>query len=886
MNIDSLKAALSGRYLIERELGAGGMATVFLAEDLKHQRKVAIKILKPELAAVLGAERFVQEITTTAQLQHPHILPLFDSGESGGLLWYVMPYIEGETLRDKLNRETQLGVDEAVRITREVADALDYAHRHGVVHRDIKPENILLHDGRPMVADFGIALAVSAAAGGRMTETGLSLGTPHYMSPEQATADKEITGRSDIYSIASVCYEMLTGNPPHTGSSAQQIIMKIVAEEAQPVTRYRKSVPDNVAAALAKGLEKLPADRFGTAKEFADALVNPGFTTAATSAAGLGAVARAASGPVVAVLGVALVAALGFAAVQWRAAHRDQPEPMIRFAIPRSASILVNNQASGTNVAVSPDGQTIAYSVVDRDGTVRLAIRPISDADARILAGTDGAQQPAFSPDGREIAYLVGNVAWRVALDGGAPTLIGNVGMGGAIGLTWAANGSILTSLTTGIVALPAAGGQARLIVAPDTAGGDIYFEQPRALPDGDHVLFGIQPTGGVTQVTLGILSLQTDAITRVDLPIRDPIGMINDALVYVTPAGALSAVRLDVAKGTLTSNPVPLGADVLTSIAGASEAAMSPNGTLVYQQAHTAAWVGWVDPQGRFTPILPDSQVYAFPRLSPDGRRFAMAIGGGGASDIWIYDIASATPTRLTNTEVLNDRPEWTPDGQRLLFRSTRVSRTGLWWQPVDMSSVATPLQADDRHQYYEGVISPDGTTLAYQVDDGGAHQADIEVRALSGDTTARPFAASPFIEAQARFSPDGRWIAFVSDASGTDQVFVQPFPGPGPRIQVSTGRGSEPVWSRDGRRIFYRDGRNLMAATVATTGRVTVTGRTALFPDDFMFAQAPHANYDVSLDGTRFLMVKSAETPQLEVVYGFANEVRRQIARAGAAR
>src|SRR5512134_1031169 len=244
------------------------MATVYLAPDLRHDRRVAVKVLRPELAAVLGAERFVQEIKTTAQLQHPHILPLFDSGQADGFLFYVMPYIEGETLRARLDREKQLGIEEAVRITREVADALDYAHRHGVIHRDIKPENILLHDGRPMVADFGIALALSAAAGGRMTETGLSLGTPHYMSPEQATADREITARSDVYSLGSVLYEMLTGSPPHVGASAQQIIMKIVTETAAPVTKYRKTVPPNVADALSRALEKLPADRFESAKQF------------------------------------------------------------------------------------------------------------------------------------------------------------------------------------------------------------------------------------------------------------------------------------------------------------------------------------------------------------------------------------------------------------------------------------------------------------------------------------------------------------------------------------------------------------------------------------------------------------------------------------------
>src|SRR6476469_718864 len=253
---ERLASSLADRYAIEGEIGQGGMATVYVAEDLRHKRKVALKVLKPELAAVLGAERFVQEITTTAALQHPHILPLFDSGTADGFLYYVMPYVQGETLRARLNRETQLGVEEAVRIACEVAGALDYAHRHGVIHRDIKPENILLHDGRPVVADFGIALAVSAAAGGRMTETGLSLGTPHYRSPEQATADKDLSARSDIYSLASVLDEMLAGQPPHLGGSAQQIIMKIIAEDAAPVTRERRSVPPHVAAALSKALEK------------------------------------------------------------------------------------------------------------------------------------------------------------------------------------------------------------------------------------------------------------------------------------------------------------------------------------------------------------------------------------------------------------------------------------------------------------------------------------------------------------------------------------------------------------------------------------------------------------------------------------------------------
>src|SRR6188508_7002 len=267
-----ISGALSSRYRLEQEIGAGGMATVYLAEDIRHDRRVALKVLRPELAAVIGAERFLAEIKLTANLQHPHILPLFDSGEADSFLFYVMPFVEGESLRDRLNREKQLPVDEAIRLAGEVASALDYAHRHGVVHRDIKPENILLHDGRALVADFGIALAASKAASTRMTETGMSLGTPHYMSPEQAMGEREITARSDVYALGCVTYEMLTGDPPFTGPTAQAIVAKVMTAEPASITSLRKSVPDALDDAVMTALQKLPADRFATAAEFASAL--------------------------------------------------------------------------------------------------------------------------------------------------------------------------------------------------------------------------------------------------------------------------------------------------------------------------------------------------------------------------------------------------------------------------------------------------------------------------------------------------------------------------------------------------------------------------------------------------------------------------------------
>src|SRR4029453_4483815 len=360
MIMPRLVTALADRYQIERELGQGGMATVYLARDVRHDREVALKVLKPELAAVLGAERFVVEIKTTASLQHPHTLPLFDSGRAEGFLYYVMPFIDGETLRAKLNRETQLGIDEGMKIAIDVADALDYAPPRGGVHHDIKPENILLHEGRPVVADFGIALAVSAAADGRRTESGLSLGTPHYMSPEQATAEKEITARSDIYSLASVLYEMLAGEPPHSGGSAQQIIMKIVTEEAQPLTRRRKAVPAHIAAAVAQGLEKLPADRFESAARFAEALRDPRVTMhrvrPAVAQRGTAALATPAAR-----WAVALGLLVGGGAIGWRlhTNRADALAPVTHFTISVPGGLDVAGIVPMLSIA--PDGRSLAY---------------------------------------------------------------------------------------------------------------------------------------------------------------------------------------------------------------------------------------------------------------------------------------------------------------------------------------------------------------------------------------------------------------------------------------------------------------------------------------------------------------------------------------------
>ena len=307
--LEQLNAALAGRYRLERELGEGGMATVYLARDLRHDRQVAVKVLKPELAAVLGAERFLREIQVTANLQHPHILPLYDSGTADGVLFYVMPLVRGQSLRERLTREKQLPVDETVRIIRQVAGALEYAHRQGIIHRDIKPENILLQDGEALLSDFGIALAVSEAGAGRLTGTGLSIGTAQYMSPEQATAERDLDARSDIYSLGAVAYEMLAGEPPVTGPTARAILAKMLTERPTSLRVVRDAVPEGAEVAVMRALAKAPIDRFGTAREFAEALTAAPPTPVAAGS-------RSSSRSRWAVAGLALLVVAGYALVR------------------------------------------------------------------------------------------------------------------------------------------------------------------------------------------------------------------------------------------------------------------------------------------------------------------------------------------------------------------------------------------------------------------------------------------------------------------------------------------------------------------------------------------------------------------------------------------
>ena len=363
------------------------MATVYLADDLKHERKVALKVLKPELAAVVGAERFLAEIKTTANLQHPHILPLHDSGEADSFLFYVMPYVEGESLRERLDRETQLPVDEAVRIATAVANGLDYAHRQGVVHRDIKPANILLQDGEPVIADFGIALAVGGASGARLTETGLSVGTPYYMSPEQATGDMVVGPGSDTYALGCVLYEMLVGEPPYMGATAQAILGKIISGEPVSATAQRKTIPANVDAAIRRALERLSADRFTSSQELAKALNDPGFRHGDAATEMMTASVAGLWKPLALVMSAATVLLL---ATSFLGREATVPAQVLRVDVqlPENAGLAFDVR---NHLALSPDGSRFVYTGRTETGRTQLWVRSLSVVEPVPLPGTEGA---------------------------------------------------------------------------------------------------------------------------------------------------------------------------------------------------------------------------------------------------------------------------------------------------------------------------------------------------------------------------------------------------------------------------------------------------------------------------------------------------------------
>jgi serine/threonine-protein kinase len=880
-----LAAALEGRYRIERPLGEGGMATVFLAEDLKHARRVAIKVLKPELAAVIGGERFVTEIKTTAALQHPHILPLFDSGEADGFLYYVMPFVEGESLRDKLDREKQLSVDEAVRIARAVGSALHYAHEHDIVHRDIKPANILLHAGEPVVADFGIAIAISAAGGGRLTETGMSVGTPHYMSPEQASADRDVDARSDTYALACVLYEMLAGDPPHTGPSAQAVLMRILTEDPRDISDVRRSVPENVQAALAKGLEKLPADRFDSARAFADALEDPGFRyirgASRTTVRGLPAQAAPTprgfhwSMPVAGILALALAWAL------LRGGPSEAPD------LPATRLVLDIGEASvppPSTMTVSQDGSRFAFVGV-AEGVRGIYYRDSSSEAFRQLPGTEDAIFATFSPDGEWIAFATadGSINRIPSAGGSTRTVLPAYGSNPSLFPHWTEDGWIyFVKLPDGpgidvtVARVPDSGGEDEaLLTTPSTVF------KPHAIPGGRGLLLT-----DVQGMSVLLHDMEADSTWTL---IQDGVGgeyVPTGHILYGDQNGGLWAVGFDSDRLELTGEPVPILDGVSLSLTVAPVFSVSHTGTLTYLKGQVQA--GGFQPQrllvlgfdGSSAEVPIAERRYRNVRWSPDGRSIAFAAlepdVRTGETSIYTYNVELRTATRTLTGEGTQAFPVWSPDGSRIAYADASSSVGN------DVNGMGTIGGADLWVVDARGGGEP--TVLVEELGQKIPYQWTREegIVFTAGDPTSSdltladpdsPGSTREYLDVDAdlgavSISPDGRWAVFGSNESGQQELFARGFPDPGPPIPITDGGGDRPRWRSDGRAVYYWKlggaADSLMMARIRTQPQFEVLGIEPVLVGNY-----DEWTWDLHPDGDRIIVaqkvgVASEEDPE----------------------
>ncbi|HEX6643398.1 MAG TPA: protein kinase [Gemmatimonadales bacterium] len=879
-----LTAALADRYRLERELGQGGMATVYLAEDLRHEREVAIKVLHPDLGATLGSDRFLSEIRTTARLQHPHILPLLDSGEAGGLLYYVMPRVMGETLRARLDRERQLPVDDAVRIAREVADALGYAHEHAVIHRDVKPENILLQSGHALVADFGIALAVQQAGGSRLTQTGLSLGTPQYMSPEQAMGERAIDARSDVYALGAVAYEMLAGDPPFTGSTVQAIVAKIMTERPTPLHALRDTVPSHVERAIHTALAKLPADRYASAAQFRDALAPAAYPPPEATVAMPAAVPPRAAGrsrratAALAIMAVVTVASLAVAA--WSLSRREAAPQ----APPSRLAVLVPalGGASGAllrQIAITPDGSTLLYASIV-EGNVITMRRRLDEEEAVAVPGVPPfVASYSVSPDGTEFIGTIAATqeAYRFPIEGGnGRTLPREVGIA-RNPVAWGSDGVVwfdgLGDVDRGLGRLALDN-----TVTRPFGGREANLEPMQVLP-GDRTALVLSRPFGASTGPLLLLDLASG--TTRPLVNQDVVQARYGAgyLVYALTNGTLEAIAFDAKRGEVTGRPVTVASGVSLTGTGVAQFDMSATGTVIYlPEAERSLML--VDRSGAARPAVPDRRNFHSPRFAPDGRRIAVDFTSGDGRDVWIADLGSGALARATFHRDGHD-PTWAPGGSELTYISARNGVLGIWRTRPGSTAPAESLLTSNQVGY-TGIWLKDGSGLVTTgpgfAPDGGS---DIGIVRNGGRGPIEPLLASRFEESHPALSRDDHWLAYVSNQSGRNEVYVRALEQGGIAIQVSIDGGMEPVWGPDGRELFYRSGTGalpeLALAVIEGTSAPAVVSRRSLFSIADITTATPHANFDISPDGSTFTMVRNNPSTRVMVIQNLPGLVAR---------
>jgi serine/threonine protein kinase len=876
-----------GSYEVLAPIGAGGMGEVYQAHDTKLGRDVAIKVL-PEAFAhdPERLSRFQREAKMLAALNHPNIATIHGLEQSDGVHYLVMELVSGETLAERVEKGA-LPLQEALKIAGQIAEALEAAHEKGVIHRDLKPANVkVTPEGRVKVLDFGLAKAFVGDGAPDLsqlptlmatgTEEGRILGTPAYMSPEQARGNR-VDKRTDIWAFGCVLYELLAGRRPFNGETIQDTIAAVLEHDPDPKA-LPASTPAKIRDLLRRCLQKDPQRRLHDAAdariEIEEALVAPA-TGRIDSASGNATRWH----PFLLWGGAFLVLWIVAALVikNFKPLSLAPGLPAAPALVTRSVfTVPAGDQLTGS-LALSPDGSRLVYAA-RRSDVQELFLHSMDSFGAQPIPGTQGGDTPAFSPNGQWVAFLAGSTLKKVRVTGGAATTLSQISLPGFDPtIAWGADDNIFFGSVI-LSRVPAIGGPAQEVINPDPAKSEVAATHPAFLPGAKGILYN------------GLVSVGNIPIKLYDPKTREQRELLPDGigpryvptghLVYSTATGTLMAVPFDLAKMEVTGAAVPVVEGVMQTNWGA-DYSISDNGSLAYLPGAASGpqtLLVWVDRKGKEQPIpAPASGTYLSPRISPDGRRLALGATAGNQGQIWIYDFARETLTRLTFGNV-NGNSAWTPDGKRLVFQMG--TPLNLFWQPSDGSGKAEQLSTSEYRQA-PGAWSPDGKMLAF-VETNPKTDQDIWILHVA-DNKAEPFIKTPFNEGAPQFSPDGRWLAYASDESGRWEVYVQPYPGPGGTLQISTDGGREPLWNHNGKELFYRNGDKMMVVGVSTQPTFSAGKAELLFEGHYQTTNASLPQYDVSPDGQRFLMVKDAgteqSTTQINIVQNWFEELKLRV-------
>jgi serine/threonine protein kinase/Tol biopolymer transport system component len=885
----SLVGQQLGSYKIVSLLGSGGMGEVYQAHDTKLGRDVAIKVLPPDV--VHDADRlarFQREARMLASLNHPNIAMIYGLEQSGDVRYLVMELVAGQTLAERVSGG-ELKIKESLNVAAQIAQAIEAAHERGVIHRDLKPANVKVTPaGRVKVLDFGLAkaytgdgeqdLSNSATLTTLATEEGIILGTPAYMSPEQARG-KAVDKRTDIWAFGCVLYEMLAGKRAFGGQTIPDTIAAVLEcepgwHELPPATPAK--IGDLLRRCLQKDSQRRLRDIGDARIEIEEALAAPAMAEPAAATKSIRATWQGALPWGLAFLLLVAVSSIFIL-------NRKSSSPTSSVRISRIAITLPPTQPLaglelGSAVALSPDGTRLVYAA-HQGGGQQLYLRPLEDLEAQPIPGTAGAVQPFFSPDGKWLGFFADGKLKKIPVNGGEA-----VSLGDAVdprGASWGSQGLIVFAPTreSALQKISDAGG----ISQPVTRIGkepETSHRWPEFLPSGEAVLFAAFHGGGNwNNAQISVQSVgsgeRRDLVQGGTHPRYAPSGH----LVYAQ-GGTLMAAPFDAQSLMVTGAPVPVQEGVLQStFSGAAQYSFSSTGSLVYVPASVQATqrrLVWVSRSGAEQPLAAPARAYRGPRLSPDGRDVAVAVEGQ-ETEVWLYNLSRDTFTRLTFQGSTNYNPIWTRDGKRLVFTSLGH---GLTWQAADGSGGPEVLSGPGG---YPSSWSPDGKVLA--VDNNTPSTGRDILMLRLGDRKEDLFLGTPFNEGAAQFSPDGRWLAYVSNESGRYEIYVQPYPGPGGKLQISTDGGGEQLWNPNGRELFYRSGDKMMAVDITTQPSFSAGKPKVLFAGQYQPSPnpVPNVNYDVSPDGQRFLMVKPGgqdqATTQVNVVLNWFEELKQKV-------